>query len=308
MKLLITSNSFGSEDPGVFRQLEEVGFEIYRNPYGKALNAAQLKELIADMDAVIISADEMNADVVASCRHLKVVSRYGVGVDKIDQQALKEAGIALEITRGANSDAVADHTVGLMLDVAHNITLTSRHYHDGECRKEKGVDLVGSKVGIIGFGAIGKRIARRLRGFDCKIYAHDIVYDDKFNQENGIITADVDTILRTCDFVSLNMPAIREYIGFMNDEKFDLMKPDAILINTARAELVDRDALFRALREKKIRGYGTDVSYCEPLVEEEFNEFDNVVMTPHNAAVTRGAVVNMTRMAAENVLKYFRQE
>lgn len=305
-KILITANSFASCDTAPLQRLIDAGFEVTRNPYGRLLSEEELICLGRDKDAIILSTDPFTKKVVEGCPKLKVVSRYGVGTDNVDRSALEAAGIPLEITRGANADAVADHTVGLMLDVAHHISYEAGEYKNGCFKKLRGSDLFGSNVGIIGLGAIGKGVARRVAGFNCKVYAYDVCYDEEFVARNGIIKAELDLIFEECDFISLHMPAVREHSGFVNSGKLKRMKKTAILINTARSELVNKEDLLFALEKNMIGGYGADVSFHEPNTDDEFRNYPNVVITPHGGAVTSGAVDRMSSMAVENVLKYFR--
>lgn len=306
MKLLITSNSFGSADTEIFDRLEKAGFEIRRNPYGRIMNEDELLAELKDKDAVILGTEELTERVIEACKNLKVVSRYGVGYDHVDMEALKRHGVALEIARNANSDAVADHAVAMMLSLAHHLNAADADFRKGIWKKRKGVDLFGSKVGIIGLGAIGRGVARRVSGFRCEIYAFDQQYDEKFMEEYHVIRTDIPSILRECDFITLHLPAVEAFRGMINRESLNSMKDTAILVNTARAELVDREAVLEALKEHRIGGYGTDVFWDEPSTDPELAACGNTVLTPHMAAVTDGAVRRMSEISAENVLKYFR--
>lgn len=305
MKLLITSNSFGSVDKKVFEELQEAGFEITKNPYGRIMNEEELLEELKDKDAVILGTEHLSEKVLSCCPKLKVVSRYGVGCDNLDIEALKKRGIPLEITRGANSDAVADHAVALMLNVAHHVSTADANLKAGVWKKESCLDLYGAKVGIIGLGAIGKGVARRVSGFSCKIYGYDKYYDEDFLSQYKIEKTDIATILKICDFITLHVPAAEEFRHFINKETLHSCKSSAILINTARAELVDHEALYQALEEGWIAGYGADVMRDEPHVDGHLASCPGVVLTPHMGAVTRGAVKRMSEMAVENVLKHF---
>lgn len=302
MKILITSNSFSEE---FCRILEAHGFDITRNPHGRLLSEEELAWLLRDKDAVILSTDPLSARVIDACDHLKVVSRYGTGINNVDVEALKRKGIALETAAGANKEAVADHAVGLMLALSHNIVSTDLSRRNGSYRKEKGRDLYGSTVGILGLGAVGRGIAERLKGFKCRILAYDVCWDEEYADKMDIRKADPETIFREGDFISLNMPGSRELRNFVSRDLLSLMRPGAYLINTARSDLVDREALFTVLVEGRIGGYGADVSWKEPEVDEEFRKLENVIITPHNAAVTEGAIRRMSEMAVNNVLKHF---
>ncbi|GMG95360.1 phosphoglycerate dehydrogenase [Tepidimicrobium xylanilyticum] len=304
MKVLITSNSFGSCDKGPLELLEKEGFEIIRNPYGRLLEEDELIELLEDVDAVILGTDPLSERVIRNAKKLKIVSRYGVGIDNVDREALERAGIKLTTTPNANTDSVADHAVGLMLSVAHNITKNDRLVRKGVWKKGTGKDLYKSTVGIIGLGAIGRAVAQRLKGFDCNILAYDVVYDEDFVSEYGIKKAELEEIYREADFITLHIPALDKPI--LDDEAFETMKDGVIIINTARAEVIDRDALLRALKNKKIYGVGLDVHYNEPNIDREFLECDDVILTPHCAASAESAINNMSYLAAKNVIDFFK--
>lgn len=306
MNLLITSNSFGSADKSVFEKLENAGFTITTNKYKRIMTEEELAEELKGKDAVILGTEVLSEKVLEQCPDLKVVSRYGVGCDNIDMEALKKRNIPLEITRGANSNAVADHAVALMLNVAHHINTADAHIKEGIWKKETSLDLNESKVGIIGLGAIGKGVAKRVSGFGCEIYGFDVYYDEAFMEEYHIRKADVSTILKECDFITLHVPATPEFHQFMNEEAFRSCKNTAIVINTARADLVDHDALYKALENGWIAGYGADVMKDEPEVDTKLASCPNTVLTPHMGAVTTGAIKKVSEMAAENVLKYFK--
>jgi len=304
MKVLITSNSFGSCNKGPLELLEKEGFEIIRNPYGRVMEEDELIELIKDVDAVILGTDSFTERVINSAPSLKIVSRYGVGVDNVDKEVLKRRGIKLTITPNANTDSVADHTVGLMLSVAHNITKNDRLVRKGIWKKGIGKDLYKSTVGIIGLGAIGRAVARRLKGFECNILAYDVAYDEDFVAEYGIRKAELEEIYRESDFITLHIPALDKPV--LDDRAFEAMKDGVIIINAARAEVIDREALFKALEKKKIYGAGLDVHYNEPNIDKELLECDEVILTPHCAASAESAINNMSYLAAENVIDFFK--
>lgn len=307
MKLVITSNSFASVDPEPVDLLRSAGFEIVKNPFGRLLTEDELIALCADADAVILSTDPFTRRVAENCPKLKVVSRYGVGVDNVDIPALQDLGIALEITAGANSSAVADHALALMLMLSHNIAPENSAYKAGKYKKIQGKDLTDSTLGIVGLGAIGREVARRAAGFGCRILAYDAFYDESFVLQYGIEKADLRTIFRECSFISLHLPLTAETEGIVGCQLLEEARPDLVLVNTARSGLIDKEALLEALRSGKIFAYGADVSFAEPSTDDAFAGFDNVVITPHSATVTDGAVQKVSMAAAENVLKYFRQ-
>lgn len=305
MEVLVTSKSFGSCDDECVQLLKDHGFHIIPNPKGRLLTEEEMMHYIKGMDAVILGTDIMSKKVIDCADKLKIVSRYGVGLDKIDTQYLAEKGITLKIAANANTNSVADHAVGLMLSVGHNITRCDRYIHQKEWKKPVGKDLYKSVVGIVGLGAIGKAVAKRLHGFDCKLIAFDKFYDEAFVHEYGIEKVSLDELFQQADFITLHVPALPAFTPLMTKETFLKMKKDVVLINTARAKLIDQTALFDAISEQQIYGYGCDVHYQEPTIDGELLDADNVVMTPHIAASSIGAIHNMSIIAAQHVIDYF---
>ncbi|MGX8850399.1 phosphoglycerate dehydrogenase [Amedibacillus sp. YH-ame10] len=305
MKVLVTSKSFASCSDEALHILKDKGFEIIPNPKGRLLTEEEMMEYIQGVDAVILGTDVFSQKVIDCADKLKIVSRYGVGLDKVDCEYLKEKGIELKIAANANTNSVADHAVGLMLSVCHNITRCDRYIHNGEWKKPMGKDLYQSTVGILGLGAIGKSVARRVHGFDCKILAFDKFYDDAFVEEYGIQKASIDEIFEQADFITLHMPALPEFTPLITKETFAKMKDDAVLINTARAKLIDQEALYEAIEKNQIYGFGSDVHYQEPNIDEKLMQSENVVVTPHIAASSIGSINNMSRIAAQNIVDYF---
>lgn len=257
------------------------------------------------MDAVILGTEVFNRNVIDHADKLKIVSRYGVGLDKIDVEYLKEKGIALQIARNANTNSVADHTIGLMLSLCHNITRSDANIRSHVWKKPIAKDLYQSTVGILGLGAIGKAVARRLKGFDCHILAFDSYYDEAFIREYGIHKADINEIVSSSDFLTLHLPALAEFSPLLDAKAFSKMKKDAVIINTARAKLIDRQALYDALHNGQLYGYGSDVHYMEPGFDEELIACENTVLTPHIAASSEGAINRMSDIAVDHVLAYF---
>lgn len=304
-RILVTPRSFGKEDPRPLELLRERGFEIIRNKSGRIMTELEMAEACADVDAIIVGIDPVNKYVIDEARNLKVISKYGVGVDNIDLSYAQSKGIIVTRTAGANTNAVADYAFALLLAVARRVV-----HIDRECRKQNwskitSIDIYKKKLGIIGLGNIGKEIAKRASGFSMKVYAYDVLRDDEFAKENNIEYVDMDTIIRDCDFISLHLPLTPETSNLISYEQFKAMKKNAILINTARGGIIDEEALLWALQNGVIYGAGIDVFEKEPPEKKELLGLDNIVIGSHCAASTVDAVNNMGIMAAENVIKVF---
>ena len=302
MKVLITPRSFGKSDPEVFNMLENSGITVKKNETGSILSEAQLKDAIVDCTGVIIGVDPLNADVLASAPNLRAVAKYGVGTDNIDMEYCERHGIKVSRTIGANSAAVADYTFALMLALARSVIPIDSQCRRGDWRKIATSDVSGKTLGLIGLGAIARHVARRAAGFDMKILAFDVFWDESYASANNIIKADVDIICRECDFISLHVPLLPETQNIIGAKQIAQMKRSAYIINTARGGLIDEDALFSALKDHRIAGAGLDAFAEEPPANTEWFGLDNVVLGSHCAASTEGAANAMGRMAVQNII------
>lgn len=303
MKVLVTPRSFGKTDPGLFGRLKDAGLEIIRNETGGILDEKAMQTLLAPCEGVILGVDPMNAAVISAAPNLRAIAKYGVGLDNIDLAACEARGIKVSRTLGANSDAVADYAFALMLAVARRVALIDRRCRARDWSKITSIDVHGKTLGIIGLGAIGRRVAKRAKGFEMRVLASDSFWDDDFALAEGIERADADRICRECDFISLHCLLNDETRNIINERRLSSMKSTAILINTARGGLVDELALLAALREGRIYGAGLDVFAAEPPAEPEWYSLDNVIMGSHCSSSTAGAVSLMGNMAVDNLLR-----
>lgn len=303
MKVLVTPRSFGKNNPDLFDRLQRAGLEVVRNTTGAILDEGAMKEAISACDGVILGVDPLNAAVLAAAPKLKAVSKYGVGLDNIDLKECEKRGIKVSRTVGANSDAVADYAFALMLGVARRVVEIDRKCRERDWSKVIGLDAFGKTLGIIGLGAIGKRVARRARGFEMRVLAADNCWDETFAASMDVTRVDVDRVCMEADFVSLHCSLTDETRNIMNAERIFSLKRNAILVNTARGELVDEDALLKALREKRIFGAGLDVFASEPPKNPEWYKLDNVILGSHCSSSTTGASELMGSMAVDNLLR-----
>jgi D-3-phosphoglycerate dehydrogenase len=303
IKVLVTPRSFAKTSSRPLDMLAERKFEIVRNPYGRILSKQEMIELIADVDAIIVGVDPLDRDVLAHARKLKVISKYGVGLDNVDLDYARDRGIRVAAALGANVEAVADYTLALMLAVARKVIPIDRACRRFDWSKPTTLDVYGRTLGIVGLGSIGRAVAERARGFRMNVLAYDVRQDEAYAAEHGIEYVPLEELLRRSDFISLHSPLTGDNRHLIGEEQLALMKPTAVLINTARGGLIDEQALFRALKENRIWGAGIDVFEQEPPSNRELLELDNIVIGSHCAASTVQAVENMGIMAAENVIR-----
>ena len=303
MKVLTTPRSYGKTDPELFAMLERAGLEVVRNETGGILDREAMKRMLADCDGVIVGVDPLDAEVIAAAPKLKAIAKYGVGVDNIDLAAARARGIRVSRTVGANSDAVADYAMALMLAVARRTVPIDTRCRQGDWKKLATRDVSGATLGLLGLGAIGKKVARRARGFDMKVLAQDPFWDGAYAAEHHITAATVREICARADFISLHLPLTPETRNCIGAAELALMKPDAVLINTARGGLVDEAALLDVLEAGRIWGAGIDAFAQEPPTDPRWFKLENVVLGSHCAASTTGAARNMGRMATENLIR-----
>lgn len=302
-KILITSTSFGKKDKTPLELLQSKGYEITWNESGKPLAADDLLAKLAGCDGVIAGLDYFTADVFEKVEGLKVVARYGVGFDRVDLEAAKKAGVIVTNTPTANSDSVADLAVGLMLAAARHLVEGHRQTTAGGWPKLFGVSLFQKTVGLIGLGRIGARVAKRVRGFDCPVLVYDPFIDAETAAEFDCTKVEsLEALLAESDFVSLHSPATPTTHGMINRKTLSLMKPTAILVNTARGELIDETDLLDALKTGVIGGAGLDAHAEEPPQVERYRDVPNLVITPHMGAYTTEALYNMAMDSTNDLI------
>lgn len=303
MKVLITPRSFGKNNPELFSRLENAGLEVVRNKSGAILQEKKLMELIEPCEGIIVGVDPLTRQVLEHGVKLRAISKYGVGVDNIDLEYCKQKGIPVSRTVGANSNAVADYAFALALGVARKICEINTLCHEKDWKKVMGLDVCGKTLGIVGLGAIGKCVARRAKGFSMEILAFDPVWDADFASENEIRQTDIDTICKESDFITLHCILTPETRNLINKRRISLMKKNTIIINTARGELIEGNALLDALKNNQIGGAGLDVFEEEPPVNSEWYTVKNLLMGSHTSSSTFGATELMGNMAVTNLLK-----
>ncbi len=304
MKILLTPTSFSNKNaPEAWARLAAFSSDIVCNPYGKPLMEEQILPLLAGVDGWIAGLDYITADVLRQApATLKVISRYGAGVERVDMPMAAARGIKVTNTPGANANAVADLTMGLMLAVARRIPALDRQVKAGGWPRTTGMELPGKTLGILGLGAIGKGVARRAQGFSMRVLAYDPWIDKSYVEKNNIVPMALDALLATSDVISLHLPYTADTANLLNAARIASLKPGVLIINTARGGLIDETALLEGLESGRIGGLGLDAFAVEPPTDNPLLGFDNVVATPHVGAHTHEAALNMARLSVENLI------
>ena len=255
---------------------------------------------------ICLVGNSIDKDLIDKCSNLKVISTCSVGFDHIDVEYAKEKNIFVTNAPGSNSLSVAEHTVGLMLDISHRISEGDRFMRKGLCRGFEfelleGNEISKDKVGIVGLGNIGSLVFKMLKnGFNMDVY-----YYDKERKEDlekiGAKFMEFEEIFKTCRFVSINLPLNQNTRHIINKDVLSLMSQDSFLINTSRGGVIDEKVLIEFLKEKRIAGAGLDVFENEKEVNSEFYDLENVVLTPHIAAHSSEAKASMIKMGTDNI-------
>jgi D-3-phosphoglycerate dehydrogenase len=303
MKILVTPTSFKPDsDNAAMKRLRSFASSLVFNPAEKPLTENELIPLLSGCDGCVAGLDFFTAKAIESAENLKVISRYGVGVDRVDLAAAKARNIAVCNTPGANTQAVADITIALLLCLARKIPVLDRKMREGQWTRSTGIELFGKTIGILGLGRIGKAVARRASGFSMRILAYDPFIDLSYAESNGIVSADFNTVIKEADFLCLHVPLTDETRNIISADVLMAMKEGAIIVNTARGGLIDVDAAYNHLLSGHLGGMGLDVYETEPPLRSPLFELENVVLTPHTAAHTAEAIAAMAEMSVQNLI------
>ena len=265
-----------------------------------AVLAERLRE--ADVAVNIRGRTRFTAEVLTACPQLKLISIWGTGTDNVDLAAAAACGIAVTNTPGANAIAVAEHTIALMLAVAKQLAQADRAMRQGGWPRNLVPQLRGKRLGLIGTGLIGREVAAMAKGLGMEVVAWTFHPNASLAASLGLRYVELDELLRTSDILSPHLRATPETHHFLNRERLAVLKPGAILVNTARGSLVDEAALIECLRDKKIAGAGLDVFETEPLpAGHPLTTLPNVLLTPHAAGMTPEVIQIGLAMAVENI-------
>ena len=295
MKILVaTEKPFAAAAVGGIKKVaQEEGHEIVL--LEKYQEKQQLLDAVADVDAMIVRSDKVDKEVLDAAKNLKIIVRAGAGYDSIDTAYAKEKGVVVENTPGQNSNAVAELVFGLLV-------FTVRNFFNGK----SGSELKGKKLGILAFGNVGRNVARIAKGFDMDIYAYDEYCPKEVIEQSGVHAVDSrDDLFKTCDVVSLHIPATPETKGSINYDVVNQMKKGSILLNTARKEVIDEEGLLKLLAEREDLKYITDI---KPDADEAFKKFEGrYFSTPKKmGAQTAEANINAGIAAAKQIGAFFK--
>ena len=279
-----------------FKVIEIESFEIQN-----------LKEQLKDVDGILLRTTKLDKEILEHCDNLKIISRHGVGYDNVDLDFLNDNKIALCITSTSNAVSVAEHVLSFFIYLTKKLSLSDSLVKEGNFEKRSELpnffELYKKKVLIIGFGRIGKEVAKRCLGFDMEVYVYDPFLDNEIIIRNQCIPIEKNQGLAIADFITIHLPLNGDTKNFISQKELNVMKKNSILVNTSRGGIVNEKDLYTALELKKIQGAGMDVFVSEPPESNHpFFKLDNILLTPHNAALTLECRERMSLEASQNIV------
>lgn len=298
-KIAITTSSFSEENILLLKELEEMGFDIQFNPYGRRMTESEAFEFLGrETVAMIAGVEPLTQRVLENAADLKIISRCGVGIDNIDLVFAEKKRIKIFTTPEAPSEAVAELAIGLMLSLLRHIVEADRNLRLGQWKPRMGDLLSAKTVGIVGFGRVGKKVAQLLKSFGSQILVHDVELSGQGTLENLFSSADI---------VTLHLPYNTSTHHLVHSGLLERMKKSAFIINTSRGGIVDEVSLFQILKEKKIAGAALDTFKEEPY-SGPLSTLPNVILTPHLGSYARQSRTQMEQEAVDNLIQGLKLE
>ncbi len=306
-RVLITTVPFGEVDRRPLSLLEAAGIDYVINPIGRRLRAEELAGMVGDVDVLIAGTEPITAAVMDRANRLRLISRVGIGLDSVDLTVAKERDILVSYTPDAPAPAVAEMTMGLILSLLRSLAQADRAMRGGVWHRFVGRRLSELTVGVIGVGRVGRRLIRHLQGFAPRILANDLVPDHEFGIAHQVRWVEKETIFKEADIISLHLPLTPLTRNLIARGELDMMKPEAVLINTSRGGMVNEHDLAQALKQGRLAGAALDVFGQEPY-SGELVTIENCLLTCHMGSMSRDCRAQMELEATEEAVRFFKGE
>jgi len=303
IKVAVASRSF-SRHPVLRQEVLERFPNATFNDAGTSFKGEALIEFLAGHERAITALEQLDGSVFAALPDLKVISKYGVGLDMIDLDAMTAHGVQLGWTGGVNRRSVSELTLSFAISLLRLVPANTREVRDGFWRQERGRELSRRTVGIIGCGHVGKDLIRLLQPFKCEILVHDVRTFPDFYKMHGVTPVALEELLSRSEIVSLHVPLDNTTRQLLNSERLGLMRPDAVLLNLARGDLVDETTLADMLEDGRLFGAGFDVFANEPPIDMRLLSLPSFLGTPHIGGTTEEGVLAMGRAAIQGLTEF----
>lgn len=287
-KVLIAKPAYSRFSPTGYKMLANKGYELEEIPYDRDYSLEDLKAIIGDVDAVIADSEPWCEEAFAAAPKLKIVARYGTGMNSVDTKAAVRHGVICTNCPGINANAVAEHAMALMLSALREITILNDTMKKGIWKQRIFKELAGATVGILGFGFIGQKLAEKLAGFQCNIIAYDAKPNEEAAKRTNTRLVDFRELMSSSDVICLHVPLVPETYHWINSETLKLTKKGVVFVSEARGEVVDEKAMYDALISGQVAFFATDVFENEPVTLENtpLLSLENVIASPHNGGET----------------------
>jgi D-3-phosphoglycerate dehydrogenase len=302
MKILTSPSSFGQVGSEPLDILKENNFEIINNPYGRKLTEKEVIDLASDCVGIVAGVEPLTALVINALPKLKCISRVGVGMDNVDLEYAKKAGITVLNTPDGPTRSVAELTLALTFSLLRKIPQADANMKQKIWKKETGNLLFEKEIGVIGLGRIGKMVAELFRSLGNPVIGYDLYPDEKWSAKKKVILKDFKSVLREADIITLHIPGNIDKLPVIKSEELALMKEQAVLINTSRGGVVDEKALYQFLKDNKLKGAAIDVFSEEPY-NGPLCELNNVILTPHLGSYASEGKLQMEIDAVKNLIQ-----
>lgn len=303
MKVFVSTHPFSATSELPMKLLKENEFEVRLNPFEHKISTEELAKEIKDSEILIAGTEKITDEVFKNAPELKLISRVGIGLDGIDFELCKKYGVRVAYTPDAPTMAVAELCVGLIIDLSRHITNTDKNMRKNIWKRYMGNLLYGKTIGIIGMGRIGKSLIHLLSSFNMNFLVHDIKPDIAFGRLYNVKFVSKEELLKNSDIVSINIPLKKDTYNYITARELSIMKPNAILINTARGGIVNEDDLYNALKNNTISGAAVDVFENEPY-NGKLSELDNCLLTSHMGASTKESRTDMEVQAVKEAIRF----
>jgi D-3-phosphoglycerate dehydrogenase len=300
-KILVSPSSFGECGSEPLDLLKKAGFEVVPNPYGRKLAENETISLGSDVIGAVAGVETYNSEVLDKLPNLTCISRVGVGIDSIDLKYAKEKGVEICITPNGPTQAVAELSITLALNLMRRISVSDRRIRNGVWKKETGNLIAGKTVGIVGLGRIGKKTALLYQALGCSVIAYDKFPDSGWMESNNVGNVTFETLIKKADIISIHVPGMEDGKPLINAGELQQMKPNCIIINLSRGGVINEQALFIHLKENQEFFAALDVFLDEPY-KGELAELDNILLTPHIGSYAKEAKLAMEIDAVNNLI------
>ena len=308
MKALITTVPFADKSLLPLEQLNAAGIEYLINPLNRKLTENELADLVTDFDVIIAGTEPITDYVIESASKLQMISRVGIGLDSVDLLAAERRGIKVSYTPDAPAPAVAELTIGLMITLLRSVQLSNIRMHKGEWERYLGKRIANTTIGVIGLGRIGTRVLNRLKAFGTpRLLVNDISPNSDLDRKFKLEWVDKETIYKESDIISLHIPLTKATKNMITKKQLEMMKSDAIIINTSRGGIINEGELYDVMQAGHLSGASIDVFEQEPY-DGKLIEIDRCLLTAHMGSMSIDCRTRMEIEATEEVIRFARGE